>query len=145
MRMLNLGGMTGFDRRTAMKTTIVTGAALSMPRALWAAGHRPGLFVVDRRFAVSAAAALDRDKLGITVIDPREEDLGKAWRGRIPRLLEQNGLVMEGVTLWSDLFICQTFARAHGLELVHPARRVPSASAAGLQYWTLAGSGFPYR
>ena len=101
--------------------------------------------MVDRRFAVSAAAALDRDKLGITVIDPREEDLGKAWRGRIPRLLEQNRLVMEGVTLWSDLFICQTFARAHGLELVHPARRVPSASAAGLQYWTLAGSGFPYR
>jgi len=128
-----------------MKSAMVTGAALTMPRALWAAEVRPGIFVVDRRFAASAAAALDRDKRGTTVIDPREEDLGNAWRVRIPRLLEQKGLVMEGVTLWSDLVICQMFARAHGLELTQPARRVPSASAAGLLYWTLAKCGSPYR
>ena len=136
--------MTGCDRRTVIGAAMVTGAVLAVPRALWAAEPRPGLFVVDRRFAASDAAALDRASLGVIVIDPREEDLGMTWRQRIPRLLERNGAVVEGVTLWSDLFICQTFARPHGLTLIRPPQPVLSGLAAGLQHWKLAKAGVPY-
>jgi hypothetical protein len=130
--------MTGFDRRTVIATAAMTGAALTVPGALWAGKPRAGVFVVDRRFAASEAVALDRVGLGAIVIDPREEDLGIAWRQRIPQWLERNGRVMEGVTLWSDLFICQTFARSHGLVVVRSPQPVPSALADELQHWMLA-------
>ena len=130
--------MTGMDRRSLIKGVVTTSAVLAIHPLAWAAEQRPGVFVADARFAASAAAALERRKLGVTVIDPREEDLGIAWRRRIPELLEQNGLPMEGVTLWSDLMISQTFARRHGLRLVQSSREMVSDPAAGLHHWKLA-------
>lgn len=134
--------MTNFDRRTIVKAGAVlgigAGTPLCMPLALRAAGPPHGVFVVDRRFAASVAAAVARSERGAVVIDPREEDLGICWRKRIPGLLAQRGHIVEGMTLWSDLFVCQTFARAHGLSLAGPPRPVHWAPASGLLLWTLA-------
>ena len=76
---------------------------------------------------------------GHIVIDPREEDLGLAWRKRIPVLLERYEGRLEGVTQWSDWVICQTFARQHGLILTRPPRAF-AAPAAVLYEWAFAAA-----
>ena len=66
--------MTGFDRRWMIKAAVATGTALCVPASLRAAASSPGVFVVDRRFAASAAAASDRAASGALVIDSQRED-----------------------------------------------------------------------
>ena len=134
--------MIAFDRRSVITAAVATGTALCVPGTLRAAARSPGVFVVDRRFAASAAAASDRAAVGAMVIDPRREDLGIAWRKRIPQWLDHNGGVIEGVTLWTDLVICQAFARDFRLALVLPPEPVQPVLAPGLQRWMLAERGF---
>lgn len=128
-----------FERRSILKAGAVTGAAICLPGELCAAGRRPGVFVVDRRFAVSEAVARDRRERGALVIDPRLEDLGISWRGPIPRWLDDNEAIVEGVTLWSDFVICEAFARTVGLALAGPPQPAASAADRGLHRWLLAG------
>ena len=134
--------MPEFDRRSVIKAAVATGTTLCIPGHLRAAARSPGVFVVDRRFAASAAAASDRAAWGALVIDPRREDLGIAWRQRIPQWLEHHDGAIEGVTLWTDLVICQAFARDHRLAFVRPPEPVQPVRAPGLQRWMLARSGF---
>lgn len=129
--------MTGFSRRTVIKGAAATTATLSIHSFAWAAEVPASVFVFDGRFGAAAALALNRSARGAAVIDPREEDLGLAWRGKIPRFLARQGTVVEGVTLWSDLLICRTFAREHGLALAGARELVGS----GLLRWTMVRSG----
>ena len=85
------------------------------PGSLQAAGIAgPALFVYDARLPLSQTAARDMAASGAALIDPRESDLGVAWRSRIPEALAAGGSV-EGLTLWSDCLISQIFAREQGL------------------------------
>jgi hypothetical protein len=133
--------MAELDRRTVIRGALACGVVLSVSSVAGAAVPRPSVFVVDTRFPPSAAAALDWTKLGVAVIEARREDLGIAWRKRIPDLLARNGGGIAGMTLWSDLLICQMFARGHGLVLDGPPRAVAPAVDAGLHYWMLSAQG----
>ena len=129
--------MAGLDRRTVIKGTAAIGTVFAMPSMVGAAVPRLGIFVADARFQASAAAALVFSEREATVIDAQLNDLGVAWRKRIPDLLAKNGGGVAGVTLWSDLLICQMFARDHDLVLASPPRAVAGA-VDGLHYWTLS-------
>ena len=133
--------MAGFDRRTVIKGTLVAGAVLSTPSLARAAALRPSVFVADSRFRPSAAAALEWSKLGVAVIEARRDDLGIAWRRRIPSLLARDGGGIAGLTLWSDLLICQMLAREHGLALASPCRTVVPPVDDGLYDWMLSAPG----
>ena len=130
--------MAQLDRRTVIKGTLAAGAVLSAPSVARATAPRTSVFVVDTRFLPSATTALEWEKLGAAVIDTRHDDLGNAWRRRIPDLLARNGGGVAGITLWSDMLICQMFAREHGLVLASPPRAVAPAVDAGLHYWMLS-------
>jgi hypothetical protein len=130
--------MAGLDRRTVIRGALAAGAVLSVPSVAGAAVPRPSVFVVDTRFTPSAAFALEWSKLGVAVIEARRDDLGIAWRKRIPDLLARNGGGIAGVTLWSDLLICQMFAREHGFVLASPSRAVTPAAGADLHHWMLS-------
>lgn len=133
--------MTRFERRSILKAGAAIVAASSLPGDLRAAGRRPGVFVVDRRFAVSEAAARDRHLRGAMIVDPRDEDLGISWRGRIPEWLNRYDATVEGVTLWSDFVICEAFGRSFGLRPVGPAQPVTWTADQGLHHWSLAAEG----
>lgn len=124
--------MTGLSRRGLMKGgagALAVAAVTAAP--LRAAGiGGPALFVYDARLPLSQTAAQDRAAAGAALIDPRESDLGVAWRSRIPEVLSAGGSV-EGLTLWSDCLISQIFAREHGLDFT--LAEVPQADGrAGL-------------
>ena len=133
--------MAGLDRRTVIRGALATGAVLSVPAVARTAIPRPSVFVVDTRFPSSAAAALDWSRLGVAVIEARRDDLGLAWRKRIPDLLARNGGGIAGMTLWSDLLICQMLAREHGLALASPCRTVVPPVDDGLYDWMLSAPG----
>ena len=122
------------DRRTLMKGSMALAALGAMPAALRAQGHRPALFIYDARFPASAQLAEEWAGQGVAILDPREHDLGLAWRGHIPRLLVRGG-GLAGATMWSDRFICETFARSHGRsQLLHDAP-LPGSD---LRHWAIA-------
>lgn len=129
--------MAGFNRRTMMHGAVAAGAFLQVPSLAAAVAPHPSVIVVDRRFLPSAAFAQHWRTRGVTVIDARLDDLGIAWRRRIPDLLKLSGANIAGVTLWSDLLICQMCARGHGLVLASPPRPVAPAAAPDLHHWTL--------
>lgn len=130
--------MAGLDRRTVIKSALTAGAVLSVPSVARAAAPRTSVFVVDTRFLPSATAALEWRKMGAAVIDARLDGLGTAWRKRIPDLLAGNGGGVAGITLWSDMLICQMFAREHGLVLASSPRAAARAVDAGLHSWMLS-------
>ena len=124
--------MTGLSRRGLMKGGAgALAVAAVTPAPLRAAGQAgPALFVFDARLPLSQTAAQDMAAAGAALIDPRESDLGVAWRSRIPEMLAAGGRV-EGLTLWSDCLISQIFARELGL--VFTLAQVPLAEGqAGL-------------
>jgi hypothetical protein len=126
--------MMQIDRRSMIKGSLAAGGAALVPASLAAAVNAPALFVYDERFAPSRALAAYWSERGVAVLDPRMEDLGVAWRGRIPALISANRRV-EGLTLWSDRFICETFGMDHGLRIeTKDACHDPPA----LQAWKLA-------
>jgi len=88
-------------------------------------------------FEAAAAAAAEKARQGALVIDPRKEDLGLAWRRQIPSFMRGKRAVVEGMTLWSDFIICQTFARDRGLTLLGTGV-ASNAYADGLQHWGFA-------
>ncbi|MEN7535636.1 hypothetical protein [Aurantiacibacter flavus] len=125
------------DRRTLMKGGMALVALGGMPAALRAQGAKPALLIYDRRFATSLQLAEEWAGQGIAILDPREHDLGLAWQGQIPSLLASGGAIA-GATLWSDRFICETFARGHGrTRLLHDVP-MPGAGGADLRHWAIA-------
>lgn len=129
--------MAQVDRRTMMQSALAVGALLHLPSVAQAATTRPSVVLVDERFLQSAAFARHWKTLGAAVIDARREDLGRAWRQRIPDLLTQSGASIAGVTLWSDLLICEMCARGHGPALATPTRALAPAAEPGLYHWVL--------
>lgn len=132
--------MTGIDRRTMLAGTAAAGLVAAAPALAAApAAAGPMLFIYDERFAASRLEAEKVRARGGIALDPRQRDLGLAWREDIPRLLARAGGTIGGMTLWSDRFICETFARDHGLALAM-ARPVEEArgGAPGLGEWVLA-------
>lgn len=107
--------MTGLSRRGLMKGGAgALALAAVTPAPLRAAGMAgPKLFVFDARLPLSQTAARDVVARGAALLDPRESDLGVAWRSSIPQALATGGGV-EGLTLWSDCLISQIFAREQG-------------------------------
>lgn len=130
--------MAGLDRRTAILGGMVAGSVFGLPSALRAADLPGRIIIVDRRFAASKAIAGSRAASGALVIDPRETDLGLVWREHLAVPLEHRESVVEGITLWSDLVICETFAREHGLRLASAPRQLGAGQPSGLQHWILA-------
>ena len=125
------------NRRTLIKGSMAMVALGAVPAALRAQGIRPALFIYDARFATSAHLAQEWEGQGVAVLDPREHDLGLAWRGHIPQMLAQGG-TLAGATLWSDRFICETFARNHGRsQLLHDAQ-LPGMNDGALRHWAIA-------
>ena len=126
------------SRRTIIKGSLALGAAAVMPAALRAAtGNSPALFIYDVRFAASRDLANEWQARGVTILDPRDHDLGLAWREHIPRLLSANGRI-EGATLWSDRFVCETFARDYGLQPEGDTIALTGVAGGSLRHWSLA-------
>lgn len=124
------------SRRNLMKGTIALAALCAMPGSLRAAGRAPAVFIFDARFTASRHLALAWQQEGIAILDPRDHDLGLAWREHIPRLLARGG-GMEGATLWSDRFVCETFAKEHGLSASRSHGQLPEPSGGALLHWRL--------
>ena len=136
--------MTPITRRTMIKRSAATAAVtcaggVLMPTSLHAepAQVPPALFVFDARFARSTMLAESYSAAGTTLLDPRETDLGVAWRGLIPSLLQQ-GQRIEGLTLWSDRLITEIFARESGASFASLEMSAGDPAATRLQHWHLA-------
>lgn len=125
------------NRRALMKGSMALAALGAFPAALRAEGSKPAIFIYDARFAASRELAERWREQGVTVLDPRERDLGLAWRQDIPALLAKGGGIA-GATLWSDRFICETFARDFGLAAQPQDAPVPGAGGAALRLWSIA-------
>lgn len=124
------------SRRYMMKGTIALATLGAMPGSLRAAGRSPALFIFDARFAASRQLALTWQQEGIAILDPRDHDLGVAWREHIPQLLASGG-GMEGATLWSDRFVCETFAKEHGLSASRSHGALPGSAGGALRHWRI--------
>lgn len=130
--------MTPFTRRSVLKHSAATAALIALPPSLSAAAPQvPALFVFDARFARSAILAESYRAAGAALLDPRESDLGVAWRGMIPSLLQQ-GMRIEGLTLWSDRMISEIFAREAGAAFSALEMAAGDQAATRLQHWHLA-------
>ena len=126
------------NRRTVLKGTLAIGSLAALGTIPFAAARAaPAIFIFDDRFPASRLLAQGWQALGVPILDPRDHDLGIAWRGHIPSLLEAGG-TLEGATLWSDRWVCETFARAHGLALMVDQAALPGPAGGGLSRWRLA-------
>lgn len=137
--------MKPITRRTMMQHSAVTaaavslagGAAFSSPLLAATGQASPALFVFDARFDRSVALAESYARAGAILLDPREADLGRAWQGLIPSLLQQ-GKRIEGLTLWSDRLISEIFAREHAVIFRAEEISAGRGSTGTLQQWWLA-------
>jgi hypothetical protein len=109
--------MTAITRRVMLRHSAATaalavagGSLMPAPLSASRSAAPAALFVFDARFARSAMLADSHREAGAILLDPRDADLGIAWRSLIPPLL-QEGRRIAGLTLWSDRMICEIFAR----------------------------------
>ena len=130
------------DRRMLLKGSVGLAVLGAMPAALRAHGKQglpPAIFIYDARFSASRELAQSWQQSGVAVLDPREYDLGLAWQAHIPDLLQQ-GRGIAGATLWSDRFICETFARDHGLAPAVRDTQLPGSVDGALRHWAIQRS-----
>ena len=125
------------DRRSILKGSLTLAALTAAPAALHARASGPALVVYDMRFESSRKLAAHWRVRGVPALDPREHDLGIAWRDRIPSLLAGGGGI-EGATLWSDQFICERFAADYGLRPIAADRALSVDAGGSLRRWRLA-------
>jgi len=126
--------MMTIDRRTLLATGVVAGLAAAAP-ALAMGDRRPALLVADLRFDLARQRAAVARADGLRVLDLAQEDLGQAWRGQLGHVAALREGPIHGITLWSSQYICECFAREHGLRLeVLPQVAADSA----LREWVLA-------
>ena len=128
--------MISATRRTVMMGTLGVAAIGAMPVAL-RARDLPAIFIYDQRFTASLELADRWRAMGVPVLDPRDHDLGLAWRGHIPDLLRR-GSRIEGATLWSDRFVCESFGRTHGLSAMATDFALPGERGGALRQWVIA-------
>ncbi len=121
---------------TAALATLASGALVPSAAVATAPSRQPALFVFDARFSRSVALAHSHRANGADLLDPRADDLGVAWRGRIPGLLDQ-GAAIEGLTLWSDRLICEIFARDAGVAFHATSLSAASGAPTQLYHWWL--------
>ncbi len=124
------------NRRMLLKGGVALAALGAMPSALRAQGFKPAVFIHDARFAASRELADGWRDRGVEILDPRKDDLGIAWREHIPELLKRGGGIA-GATLWSDRFICETFARQYGLSSIGDGQLLPGAAGGALRHWSI--------
>ena len=96
----------------------------------------PALVVFDARFGLSALLAEHQAARGAATLDPRDYDLGLAWRGQMAGLLDA-GERIEGLTLWSDRLVCEILARDSGHPFAASARPLASPDGAMLYHWVI--------
>lgn len=120
------------NRRQVLKGAAAGVALIGAPPLAFASPAKLPMFVFDGRFAQAIDEAEVWRARGAETIDSREVDLGRAWRDRIPEWLAAGGH-LTGMTLWVDSFICETFGRDHGLQLL----RMNAGLGHGLGLWTL--------
>ena len=125
--------MSGIDRRGAMRCTALVVATLALPAPLLAGATRPALFIFDGRIARARRAAATWQAAGVPVLDRTQDDLGRAWRSRIPAVAVGRAGPIAGLTLWVDSFICETFGRENGMAM----ERYPLLAADPLHPWVL--------
>ena len=125
------------SRRNVMKGAIALSALGVMPATLHARGPAPAVFIYDARFDAARELALAWQRRGVAILDPREHDLGLAWREHIPQLLAKGGGI-EGATLWSDRFVCEAFGKEHGLAAQPGEARLPGDATGSLRHWIVA-------
>jgi len=124
--------MSRIDRRRVLKGAVVGAALVGMPASLRAMSTGVQLFIYDGRFSDTRALAALRKAQGIETLDSQAQDLGHAWRGMIAQKLCGGGAV-EGMTMWVDSFICETFGRDLGMKL----DRGPLIAKQQLHQWVL--------
>jgi len=113
------------ERRDFLKSTVAIAsvaaasraAAALMPAAASAAHGLVGAVVVDNRFGDSRRFAEVYAARGASVIS-LAEDIGRLWYSRLGALCAQPGTVIAGLTLHTDLFVSQQFARECGKSLL---------------------------
>lgn len=131
--------MIDVDRRTMLGGTAAAMLLAAKPAFAMAGEKLPALFIYDQRVPASRLAAEQLAARNVPVLDPRERDLGLAWREEIPRIVVRGGVSIAGITMWSDQFICESFGRDHGLTLkVLRALGADANGANGAQEWVLA-------
>ena len=136
--------MNSTTRRTMLKGGIALGG-MAMLGALGdlaampvdPARRAPAIFIFDGRFAASVALADRWARRGVPVLDPRDHDLGLAWRGHIPALLA-DGRGIEGATWWTDRWLCDPLAGPHGLRPQPGDLALPGPAGEALRQWVLA-------
>lgn len=128
------------DRRTMLAgTAAAAGIVVANPSFAQMLRNRTSLFIYDARFDVSRQAAKQMAAQNIPFLDPRDRDLGVAWREDIPAMLADPNAIIAGMTLWSDQFVCESFGRDHGLSLsIGDTPSGPSGRDIGLQAWVLS-------
>ena len=124
--------MSGIDRRGVLKGAVAGAALVGMAGSLGAMSSGVQLFIYDGRFSEARAVAALWKAQGIETLDSQAQDLGHAWRGMIAQKLPRGGPV-EGMTMWVDSFICETFGRDLGMKL----NRAPSMASQHLHQWVL--------
>ena len=125
--------MSGIDRRGAIRRTALVVATLALPASLFAGATRPALFIFDGRIARARRAAATWQAAGVPVLDRMQEDLGRAWRRRIPAAAIGRAGAIAGLTLWVDSYICESFGRENGMAM----QRDPLLADDPLHGWVL--------
>ncbi|MFC3099035.1 hypothetical protein [Alteraurantiacibacter palmitatis] len=124
-------------RRDVLAAGSALAAAATLPgQALAASAKGPALVVFDARFGLSAHLAERRAARGAATLDPRDHDLGLAWRVQLAGLLDA-GEHIEGLTLWSDRLVCEILARDAGHAFVASERPQASPEGAMLYHWVI--------
>jgi hypothetical protein len=124
--------MSGIDRRGLLKGAVAGAALIGVPASLKAMSSTTSLFIYDGRFEEAKLAAKQWQAKGVETLDGQANDLGHAWRGMIADRLS-NGGTIEGMTMWVDSFICETFGRDLGMKIA----RAPIDAGQQLHQWVL--------
>ena len=74
--------------------------------------------IVDARYSDSRRFAAVLQQQGARIIDTRE-DLGLLWYGALGAAFRNGPQRIAGLTPHSDLFICDSFGREHGVRLIY--------------------------
>ena len=98
----------------SVAATGVTNALVTEPNA---SRHFVGAVLVDERYSDSRQFAAAYTVRGAALVS-LTEDIGRLWYGRLRELCNQPDARIAGLTLHTDLFVSQQFARECGKSLI---------------------------
>jgi hypothetical protein len=113
------------ERREFIKQTaaIASMTAVGAANAKSTTEKRPAdrclrsIVLVDDRFSDSRTFAAVYAQQGATIV-ALSEDIGRLWYGQLGEICSQSDIVIAGLTLHTDLFVSQQFARERGKSLL---------------------------